>query len=54
MNSFGDKPKNIIPSPKGIMGFISFGGGYIFVWGLKPMPGYVPGYHAVCVAPSWE
>jgi len=29
------------------MGFISFGGGYIFVWGglapqAKPMPGYVP------------
>jgi len=39
--------KNIRPSPKGLMGFISFGGN-IFVWGAyapppKPMHGNVPG-----------
>jgi len=34
-----EKAKNISPSPKGLMGFISLGG-YIFVWGPpKPMPG---------------
>jgi len=37
--------KNISPSPKGLIGFISFGGA-IFFWGLlkppKPMSGYVP------------
>jgi len=27
-----------VPSPKGLMGFISFGGGNIFVGGLTPPP----------------
>jgi len=44
--------KKVNPSLKALMGFISFGGGYIFVWvrGLKPpkpMQGYVAGAAAV-------
>jgi len=38
--------KNISPSPKGLMGFILFGGAIFLFGGLsppKPMPGYVPG-----------
>jgi len=50
--------KNISTKPiKGLMGFISFWGGAIFLlgWGVglkpsKPMPGYVPGRRRSSVA----
>jgi len=49
-----EKAINKSPNPKGLIGFIAFGGLY-FVWGAifclggrlkppKPMPGYVPAY----------
>jgi len=42
METHAGTSKNLSPSPKELMGFISFGGLYLCLGG-GPIPGYVPG-----------